>query len=381
MQSSRNITKKWSNLGLGLLGLAMVAVSAYLTNHYYAVLFPTSYSVGSFCDISRFWNCDNAAFSTLSNIFNVPTSLFGVMFGLIIVFGAIARKAAITKTNFFLALMNLLGCVFLLGYSLLFLHGLCPGCTAYYVLSLLTVLVFLAQKPGSPLPRISHLAYYALFALLITCVAYGYNYERFKKQDALIAAWIEEVQKDTIHDDSDLGFQLPLIKSTPNFSDAPLRISLFSDFQCFYCKVLSKQLEKLAPRYEGKINIQYLFFPLDSQCNDSIGSPKHPLACAAARLSYCARNDFTEVHDDIYAHQDHLTEAWLSQKAQDLGLEECYTSEDTQVRIKALVDKGLAYKIEAAPFMLINGRAITGLIPNRALIGLLDAMLAEQTAK
>lgn len=379
MQSARNTPKKWLNFSLGLLGLAMVSVSAYLTHHYFEALFPTSLSMGSICDISRFWNCDNAALSPLGNIFNVPTSLFGLVFGLMILFGAIARKTAITQTNYFLALINLVGCIFLFGYSLIFLNGLCPGCTIYYLLSMLTVLIFWALKVPSVVPKFSVLAGYGLFTVLIAGATYGYNYDRFNKQDALIANWIEAMHKETINDDSDLGFLLPLVKSTPNFSDAPLRISIFSDFQCVYCKVLSNRLENLASRYEGKINIQYMFFPLDSQCNDRLSTPKHPLACAAARLSYCARDDFAKIHDNIYAHQENLSEAWLLEQANALGIKGCYDSEETRDSIKALVDMSDRFNITAAPFMLVNGRNITGLIPTRALIALFDALLKEQS--
>ena len=378
MPSSYNTSKKWLNLVLGVLGLAMVAVSAYLTHHYYDVVFPQSFSVGSFCDISSFWNCDNAAFSLFGSIFNVPTSLFGVIFGIIILFGSIAQNKTITRTNFFLSIINLVACIFLLAYSLIFLHGLCPGCTVYYVLSLLTVLVLLAERSGPPRPRFSIMAYYALFSMIIAGASYGYNYERFKKQDILIGNWIEEMRKEAIHDDSTLGFEMPLVKSTPNFSDAPLRISLFSDFQCPYCQILGNQLEKLAPKYKGKINIQYMFFPLDSECNDKVGFPKHPLACAAARLSYCARGDFAKIHDRIYAHQEQLTEAWLLQQANELNVKACYESEETKLRVKALVNKSDDYKINGAPFMLINGRNVSGLIPMRALIALLDAFLKDQ---
>lgn len=379
MQSTRNTATRWLNLTMGFLGLAMVGVSVYLTHHYFEVLFPSSFSVGTFCDISRFWNCDNALLSPLSNILNVPTSLFGVAFGLIILFGAIARKDSITQTNFFLALLNLLGCVFLFGYSLLALQGLCPGCTVYYLLSLFTVLAFVAQKAGPPIPKLPILAGYGLVSLIMAGATYGYNYERFNEQDARITSWIEAMRQETIYDDSALGFELPLVKSTPNFSDAPLRISIFSDFQCLFCKILSKQLEKLASSYEGKINIQYMFFPLDSQCNDRVGSAKHPFACLAAKLSYCARDNFAAIHDEIYAHQEKLSEDWLLHQAKALNVEACYQSEETNARIKALVDKGTTFSIEAAPFMLVNGRAITGLIPIKALRALLDAMLESKT--
>lgn len=381
MQTLHNTSKKWHNLALGILGGAMVAVSAYLTRHYFDMLFPQNFSVGSFCDISRFWNCDNAAFSSLSNIFNVPTSLFGVAFGLMILFGAVMQKASLTQTNYFLALVNLVGCLFLLGYSLIFLHGLCPGCTVYYVLSLAVVLVFLSMKAGPPFPKFFVLVCYGLFTLIMMGATYGYNHERFAKQDAMIDNWIGEMRKKPAHDESVLGFELPLVKSTENFTEAPLRVTLFSDFQCQFCKLLSAHLEKLAPRYQGKINIQYLFFPLDSACNDKVSSRKHPLACAAARLSYCARSNFTQIHDDIYAHQDNLSETWLLQKATELNVKECYESEETTTRIKELVDKGDFLNIDGAPFTLVNGYEISGLIPVRALMALLDSLLNDNVEK
>ncbi len=183
--SDQRKPRRYPLFSLAFLGLAMTGVSIYLTEHYFSVHFPKSLSSGSFCDISRFWNCDSAAFSSFSNIFSVPTSLFGVLLGLIIFFGAFFRKAQISQTNYFLALLNLFGCFFLFAYSLFFLGGLCPGCTIYYVLSLVLLVVFLRQRSLKPRPHFPLLLLYGAVALVMMASSFLYNQERAKKQDAM----------------------------------------------------------------------------------------------------------------------------------------------------------------------------------------------------
>lgn len=368
---------KLFQLVLVVLGLLMAAISAYLTNHYYQIIFPQDLRVGVLCDISQFWNCDAAALSPLGNIFNVPTSLFGVGLGLLIAFGGLLQKESVTRTNFFLAIVNLVGCIFLLGYSLFFLHGLCPGCTIYYVLSLATVIVFFFVESFPPIPKLSTLFLSGFFVLALLGTAYGYNYERFNKQDEAIAKWIEALRQEELHNNVDLGFDFPLQKSTTPFADAPLRITVFSDFQCPWCKVVGEELTKIGHRYRGRINIRYIFFPLDPSCNNLIKNNKHPLACAAARLSYCAKDQFRSVHDDIYDHQQNLSYDWLLKKAEHLNVTHCFESEESKNAIKILVDKTDSFPLDGVPTLIINERKLSGMVPTRALIALLDALLSE----
>jgi uncharacterized membrane protein/glutaredoxin len=372
------ITKeKWLHLVLAVLGIGMAGISTYLTQHYYQVLFPEDLNVGSFCDISRFWNCDNATFSPLGSILNIPTSLFGVAFGLIIVFGSLIRTSNVIKTNFFLSIINLVACIFLFGYSLLFLHGLCPGCTVYYVLSLGTVVVFIFLRPPSFYPQLAVLLSYSAFIIFLMGGAYLYNFERFNQQEEIYAGWAKEFRRSPVMDESQLNFDFPLVKSTNNFMEAPLRITIFSDFQCPFCKILGDELQKISNYYEGKINIRYLFYPLDASCNDQVKTFMHPLACKAARLSYCAKDNFLSVHNQIYDNQERLSNDWLSQKAKALKISECYESEKTIKAVKEIVNSSDAFNIEAAPTIFINGRKISGLVPTKALMVLLDSLLTD----
>jgi predicted DsbA family dithiol-disulfide isomerase/uncharacterized membrane protein len=378
MQTQKKwLTKTWSRITLAVLGLLEIGVSLYLVDHYFAISFPKTLQVGTFCNISKFWNCDSAAFSPLSNIYNVPTALFGVAFGLLILVGAGIRDERVTRTNYFLSLMNLLGCIGLLGYSIVFLGGLCPGCTVYYFLSLLTVAIFWLGLRPFPLPNVLVLLNYAVVVALMAGGTYAYNIERFKKQEEVFARWVKKMHREPVYDDKKLDDAMWIIQSTKEFADAPLRITLFSDFQCPFCKLLATELEKIAVHYKGRINIRYMFFPLDNSCNKNVTSAMHPVACDAARLSYCARDQFNAIHDDIYAHQERLDGAWLEQRAKKLGLSACYHDDKTKEAVKALVSEAESFNIDAAPTIFINGRKISGLVPTKALTVLLDAFLAD----
>jgi hypothetical protein len=86
----------------------------------------------------------------------------------------------------------------------------------------------------------------------------------------------------------------------------------------------------MAARYRGKLNIRYLFFPLDRKCYPQVNSEMHPHACAGARLSYCAKEQFVATHDDIYEHQTELNDQWFLSKSKELGYSACFQSEESE---------------------------------------------------
>ncbi|MCA9507069.1 MAG: thioredoxin domain-containing protein [Myxococcales bacterium] len=375
---SKKISAKSARLITAVIGFLMTVASIYLTNHYFEIHFPTQYNIGSFCNISQFWNCDAAAFSPLGSVFGVPTSLFGVIFGFFIMIGALLNTKSVRETNFFLSALNLLGCVALFIYSLIFLGGLCPGCTIYYVLSLFLIAVFVcAKNQDLPKPKFAILLAYGGVGIAVMSASLFYNKERIAAQEVALQKWVLELKQARVYDDSALDFSFALVKATDDFKNAPLRITIFSDFQCPFCKILGNEIEKISSRYRGKLNVRYLFFPLDSKCNDKLSSQMHPFACAAARLAYCAKNNFVSIHDQLYEHQTDLSEQWILDKSKELGLKECYENSQTQEAVKDLIDSADGFDVDAAPHMLVNGRKISGLIPSKALVTLLDALLVS----
>lgn len=291
-------------------------------------------------------------------------------------FGSFSKKARVLETNSFVAILNLLGCIALFFYSLLFLGGLCPGCTIYYVLSLLAVVIFW-KSLVRPVPHFLTLCAYGVVALIILGGAYFYNQDRFNQQDQKLAEFVENIRQRKIFDESALDSSYQLLETTDGFDKAPLKITLLSDFQCPYCKLLGREIQKLSGRYQGKLGVRYLFYPLDSKCNEFVSSEKHPFACKAAVLSMCANESFAKVHDDIYDNQEKLSDKWLLNKAEELNIKECYQDPKTLEKLKGLIKSAGAFDISGAPTMFINGRKLDGFIPAKALIAILDSFLAN----
>ena len=118
-----------------LLSLGMIAVSAYLTNHFYESYFPKGFgSADSLCDINSFWGCDKATKSVLGKVFNVPTSFFGIIIGLMGIIGAIFPSMNMEKTNKFFILLNAAGYSYFFSlYLLLKVYVLFVLSTIYYL--------------------------------------------------------------------------------------------------------------------------------------------------------------------------------------------------------------------------------------------------------
>jgi protein-disulfide isomerase len=162
---------------------------------------------------------------------------------------------------------------------------------------------------------------------------------------------------------------------TPNFSGAPVRLTIFSDFQCPMCQRMGEIGQKLILKYKGKINIQYVFFPLDNACNPAIDRSLHPFACKAAYLAACSTNEFARIHDYICQNQEKLSTDFLEETAIKFNVEECYKKEASKARVKETIEISKKYNITSTPTNILNGRKIEGALPIETFEILIDELL------
>jgi len=107
----------------------MIAASFLTIRHFFLANYPKTIFAGSFCDISAFLNCDSSAFSPISQIAGVPLGYFGLILGAIFALGALFPSERFERTNKSLSLLNFLGVIALLSYSILILKSLCLLCS------------------------------------------------------------------------------------------------------------------------------------------------------------------------------------------------------------------------------------------------------------
>lgn len=360
---------------ISLLSAAMVAVSSYLMLHFYEVHFPTKYNSGPLCDISGFWNCDVAAFSPFGQFLTLPTAFFGLFWGALLFLSSFFKKSAVDRTNYTISFLNLLGCFLFGAYSLVFLKGLCPGCVAYYILSAIVFFIFMAAYGRFFKLHVKTLGVYTALFILSGASVFLYNKDRFMKQEEVAANAVKQF----LESPSYAGYSIEpphyFESGVTDHDAAPLKLILFSDYECPVCAVVAKMIPKIASRYWGKISIGYVYFPLDSNCNAQLSGPMHPHACMAARLSFCAQGQFQQIHDELYENQRHFSPEWFDKQAQAYGLAPCYYSESSTEAVRKVLEKTEPFEIAATPTMLINGRKIDGILPLKFLFALLDGSL------
>ena len=97
-------------------------------------------------------------------------------------------------------------------------------------------------------------------------------------------------------------------------SHAPVTVVEYGDFECPNCKQAAPAVNLLLERSAGRIRFVFRHFPLEEV---------HPHALGAALAAECAggQGKFWEMHDLLFANQDHLKPQNLHSYAERLQLD------------------------------------------------------------
>jgi len=155
---------------------------------------------------------------------------------------------------------------------------------------------------------------------------------------------------------------------------APVTIVEFSDFQCPYCKKSESTLHELLAKYNGRVKLAYLDFPLREI---------HPQAQSAAEAARCAgeQGKFWEYHDALYADQSKLDSAELLAQARTLHLDVksfqlCLDSGKFKSKIDADLAQGSKVGVAGTPGFFVNGVFLSGARPEADFEKIIDSQLA-----
>jgi predicted DsbA family dithiol-disulfide isomerase len=281
---------------------------------------------------------------------------------------------ALEKTSSAVSKYNFIGCIALFIFSIGALGSLCPFCTLYYALS--GIAFFLLWKEGinSWVPNFKVAGMWALLVLIGSGIFYSTTKEKEDVNLKLNASIVQQYNTLADNGDPDMESDYDIHKATEKFSDAPIRITVFSDFQCPFCKMVAEQMPELVRRYPKQINVQYIFYPLDTKCNSNLKSRMHERACDAAFIAACSPKKFPELHDEIFANQDKLEQGILVDIAKKYGLEDC-VNEEIKNKVIASINQGTKYNLKSTPTIIVNGRKIEGTIPNNQFFAIFEDIL------
>lgn len=164
--------------------------------------------------------------------------------------------------------------------------------------------------------------------------------------------------------------------------NAPVTLTLFSDFQCRYCAEMSRTLtEDILPAENGEVRLVFRHFPL----------PMHGWAMLAAEATACAAmqgdEHFWNLHDFVFENQTEFTAANLTRKLRDkaatlAGFDEdafgqCLAEGSAKPGVEADVSFGKWNGVTGTPALFVD----TTLLPPGAPVEQIQTMIRELTGQ
>jgi len=138
-------------------------------------------------------------------------------------------------------------------------------------------------------------------------------------------------------------------------SNAPLVIVEFADFECPHCGAAAPVIHSVIedPEFKPKTRFVFKHYPL----------PGHTHAEPCARAAAAAQNQgkFWEMHDQLFTHQDNLTDPEVEGYAKKLGLDmekfkTDWSSNDSKDKVAKDKEVGSKAGVVGTPSVFVNGR-------------------------
>ena len=164
---------------------------------------------------------------------------------------------------------------------------------------------------------------------------------------------------------------------------APIRIVVFSDYQCRECKRLEEMLFELLPN-RSDVSLSAKHFPLNTECNPYATKTLHPSACLAARVAEAAGilggdAAYWAMHRWLFEQGGVFNVPAMDQQVKNLGLNvdefrRLLKSEEVLSNIHEDVAEGIALGLSSTPMVFINGIELRGWGARQSLQRVLDAL-------
>jgi len=139
--------------------------------------------------------------------------------------------------------------------------------------------------------------------------------------------------------------------------DAPVKVLIYADFECPYCRVASTALRELSLEQPDTVAFYFKSFPLKAH--------KRSVPAAIAFLAGAKQDKFWEMQDILFVHQEDLSDEAFESCAAELGLDMAQFTADLSDealidRLRAEKREGLACGVKKSPGILINGKPYYG---------------------
>jgi len=174
----------------------------------------------------------------------------------------------------------------------------------------------------------------------------------------------------------DISYRFPFDYSDSPYlgkTDAPVVLTLFSDFQCPYCSTVKTQLDQLLEKNPDTLRIVYKAYPL----------PSHKMSMPAVLAAFAANRQghFWDLYEKLYSDFRNLSPERIKLYASELKMDMAQYEKDLADRkVQAQVGRDLREArmsgVGGTPTMFINGL----LVQNRSPQGMQE-MIDKEVSK
>lgn len=156
--------------------------------------------------------------------------------------------------------------------------------------------------------------------------------------------------------------------------EAPVTLTLFTDFECTYCARLAPILEQVHQQYPKDVRIVFKNFPLRSH--------RFAVPAALAALAAEDQGQFWPFHDRLFQNYNQLNAQKVEEIRQELNLDaERFKAKMQDPALQGLVrrdlEEGNAAGVGGTPTVYINGKKMRGRMSLEGFRKAIDAELAK----
>ena len=161
-------------------------------------------------------------------------------------------------------------------------------------------------------------------------------------------------------------------------SGVKVHIVKFSDYQCPGCRAAHDVFRMVLPRYD-KSAVEFVMkhYPLEPECNPNVPGGDHRASCEAAAAYVMARGTgFQQQIDDwLFANQQTLTRDSIKEALRSqAGIQDFDARYDAALQeVRTDASTGALLKVGSTPTVYVNGRMISGRLPNGQSMGMPQA--------
>lgn len=339
-------------------------------------------NIPSFCTVNNFVDCDGVAKTNFSVVFGIPLAIWGViLYCLFLLLACVDKIQAKFPNSIFKVFKNPLAYISTIGFiafacsmslaavSIILIQKICILCVVTYFLNLAIAIIaknkisFIENVKTTIVDFWAGVKEYTI--LFIVCAFAGvallwyltttnvlapnvYKYNNFTKFSQMTA------------DDYKVNGNIL------GHKDGKVKIYIYSDFQCPYCKITNKMFQKLA--HENKnVEISHVNLPLDKACNKYIQKTVHKGSCELAKYAIAAgeQGNYWGMISEIYSAGNVIDIKKIAEKL-NLDYEKLKSDANSEKIAKILnseIELCIANEINVTPTYTIDGIKFIGGAP------------------